>query len=67
MKKPANTPGGISSLGRPLRPGWKLASHSRLAAAPCEQARCEAVCSHEGLGLISNLGWIQAALLVCKW
>lgn len=28
------------------------------------QARYEAVCSHEGLGLISNLGCIRAALLV---
>lgn len=49
------------SPGRPPRITWEPARHGRLAAA-CKQARCEAVPSHEGLGLISNPACIQAVL-----
>lgn len=58
---PATPPGGLPSPGRPPRITWEPASHGRLATA-CKQARCEAVRSHEGLGLISNPGCIRAAL-----
>lgn len=68
MHTPATVPGGIPSLGSP--PESHLGTWPAMAALlPVSRlgAAGEAVCSHEGLGLISNLGCIRAALLVCKW